>query len=135
MSVGARKYTEDSTLLELVTKHIMAFAVSSLYSMSDAVPAIQAVLLLCLWPLPVNTTVKDPSHALAGAAMQLAVQNGLHVYGHEQDFYRENVKCKDTNKLFRARLWVHCATVFQRLVVFQVDRVATDLGVMQVLLL
>ena len=46
--------------------------------------------------------------------MQLAVQNGLHVYGHEQDFHRENVKPKDEDKLLRARLWVQCTIVFQR---------------------
>ncbi|KAF2233648.1 hypothetical protein EV356DRAFT_200261 [Viridothelium virens] len=113
VSVGARKYSEDPLLLEVVTKYVMDVAVLSLYSMSNALPAIQAVLLLCLWPLPVNTTVKDPSHALAGAAMQLAVQNGLHIYGHQQDFYRENVECRYADKKFRALLWIHCVTVFQ----------------------
>ncbi|KAL9094240.1 MAG: hypothetical protein Q9165_003380 [Trypethelium subeluteriae] len=107
VSVGARKYSEDPLLLEVVTRYVMDVAVLSLYSMSNALPAIQAVLLLCLWPLPVNTTVKDPSHALAGAAMQLAVQNGLHVYGHQQDFYRENVECRYADKKFRALLWIH----------------------------
>jgi transcriptional regulatory protein LEU3 len=92
----------------------MDFALPSLYSISNPIPAIEAVLLLCLWPLPINTMYKDPSHALAGAAMQLAVQNGLHIFGHEQDFIRTRVCSPDSGKVFRAQLWMHCVTVFQR---------------------
>ena len=92
----------------------MEIALPSLYSISRPIPAIQAVLILCLWPLPISTMWKDPSHALIGAAVQLAVQNGLHVVGHEQDFARTLSKSTESERLGRARLWIHCLIVFQR---------------------
>ena len=111
---GARKYTKDPTIMERVARRIMNLALSSIYSISQPILAIQAVLLLCLWPLPISTMYKDPSHALAGAAMQLAIQQGLHVFGHEQDFARTQLWFADSDKIFRARLWINCLIVFQR---------------------
>ncbi|KAI9706999.1 MAG: hypothetical protein M1820_004587 [Bogoriella megaspora] len=122
VSVGARRLEDNPGLLEQVTGHIIGLAVSSLYSMSNPIPAIIAVLLLCMWPLPVNTTTKDTSHALAGAAMQLALQHGLHIFGHDQDFYREPPNCRSNDKIWRARLWILCVTVVQRI---QTDAIAT----------
>jgi transcriptional regulatory protein LEU3 len=113
VSVGARKYQQDPHLLDFIGSRIVDLAVSSIYSMTNATPAIAAVLLLCLWPIPINTTYKDPSHALAGAAMQLALQNGLHIWGHEEDFYRDQESCAYEGEVFRARLWAQCTVTVQ----------------------
>ena len=113
VGTGARRH-RDLVLLERVAKHIMDIALPSLYSISQPIPAIQAVLILCLWPLPISTMWKDPSHALIGAAVQLAVQNGLHMVGHEQDFARTLSKSTRSEILGRARLWIHCLIIFQR---------------------
>jgi hypothetical protein len=85
-----------------------------LLQIHDPIPTIQAILILCLWPLPVDSMWKDPSHALAGAAMQLAVQNGLHKVKHEQDFRKTRVHMNGHTTVFRARLWLHCVILFQR---------------------
>ena len=113
VGTGARRH-RDPVLLERVGKHIMEIALPSLYSISKPIPAIQAVLVLCLWPLPISTVLKDPSHALIGAAVQLAVQNGLHMVGYEQDFARTLSKSTESERLSRARLWIHCLIIFQR---------------------
>ena len=113
VGTGARRH-RDPVLLERVAKHIMEIALPSLYSISRPIPAIQAVLVLCLWPLPISTMWKDPSHALIGAAAQLAVQNGLHMVGHEQDFARTISQSTKSERLSRARLWIHCLMIFQR---------------------
>ncbi|KAJ9629054.1 hypothetical protein H2204_008994 [Knufia peltigerae] len=55
----------------------------------------------------------DSSHPLAGIAMQLAVQNGLHIFGREQDYSRQNINAADSKVSLRFRLWVHCVIVFQ----------------------
>ena len=39
-----------------------------------------------------NIRFKDPSHALARAALQLAVQNGLHMLWQEVEFARKPMK-------------------------------------------
>ena len=130
---GARKYSSDPTILEQLAKPVIELAFSSMASMKQTVLAIQAALILCSWPTPASTVYKDPSHALAGAALQLALQNGLHAGCHERDFARRPIHRQripkspigspnDPQKLafdpdiaFRACLWIHCLITFQRL--------------------
>lgn len=123
---GARGYSGDPTLYERIVRQVSQMALESLFSMTNLIPTIEAVLILCLWPTPVSTMFKDPSHALAGTAMQLAILNGLHVFGHEQDFVRQSIECVNSEVCLRFRLWVHCVTIFQRLVTFKLIRVATN---------
>ena len=77
---------------------------------------IEAMLILCLWPLPMETMWKDPSHVFAAAANALAVQNGLHVAGHEQDFRRTQMSSSRKECVLRAHLWLHCLVNSQRFV-------------------
>lgn len=116
IATGARSYPDDPIVFERVIRQILRIALGSLFSMANPVPTIQAVLVLCLWPAPINTMFKDPSHALAGAAMQLAVGIGLHVFGNEQDFVRQNIDANDSETSLRFRLWIHCVMIFQRLI-------------------
>ncbi len=112
--VGARKYSKDPTLVESLIKPVTALARQSLFDPDHAIPTIQAALIFCLWPLPINTVVIDQSHAIAGAAMQLAIQKGLPYASRKQDFVRVALKQSEVDKLLRARLWAHCVVVFQR---------------------
>lgn len=43
------------------------------------VEAIQAIILLCQWPLPVDRQWKDPSWTFCGLAVNAALQEGLHL--------------------------------------------------------
>ena len=112
---GARKYAEDPTVLERVAQRIMEIARTALFSIQNPIPALQAALILCLWPAPIDTMWKDPSHVVSGTALQLAVQNGLHSMGREQDFRRVNVGSNSKSTL-RAQLWIHCVVISQRFV-------------------
>lgn len=110
---GARHFP-DMKFLHSVSDKVRVLTGSNLLQIQDPIPAIQACLILCLWPLPVDTMWKDPSHALAGAAMQLAIQNGLHEFRHEQDFRRTQICSNDRIRVFRVQLWLYCVIVFQR---------------------
>ena len=114
VATGARRYTEDPILFERVVRQILQIALTSLFSLSNSIPTIEAVLILCSWPMPVNTMFKDATHALAGVAMQLAVQNGLHIFGREQDFVRQSIDEARSEVALRFRLWIHCVIIFQR---------------------
>ena len=114
VATGARRYPEDPILFERVVRQILQVALASLFSLSNSIPSIEAVLILCSWPIPVNTMFKDPTHALAGVAMQLAVQNGLHFFGREQDFVRQSIDEARSKVALRFRLWIHCVIIFQR---------------------
>ena len=112
---GARKYAEDPTVLERVAQRIMEIARTALFTIQNPIPAIQAALILCLWSAPIDTMWKDPSHVVSGTALQLAVQNGLHSMGREQDFRRVNVS-NNSKSTLRGQLWVHCVVISQRFV-------------------
>ncbi|EXK48048.1 hypothetical protein FOMG_01189 [Fusarium oxysporum f. sp. melonis 26406] len=58
---------------------------------------------------------KTPSHVYAGTAHSLAVQNGLFVNGHEQDFARTHTSLSKEIRDIRAHLWLNCCLVFQAL--------------------
>ena len=110
---GARRFANSDFFRESVSK-VRSLTGSSLLQIQDPIPTIQAILILCMWPLPVDTMWKDPSHALAGAAYQLAVQNGLHIYRNEQDFRRIQIQEDHPSRVFRLHLWLHCVIIFQR---------------------
>ena len=114
VTTGARRYAEDPILFERVVRQILQIALASLFSLSNSIQTIEAVLILCLWPIPINSMFKDSTHSLAGVAMQLALQNGLHILGREQDFVRQSIDEARSEVALRFRLWVHCVIIFQR---------------------
>jgi hypothetical protein len=135
---GSRKYRRDPTIFDRLSKPIIDLATSSLCFNPRPVATIQAILILCHWPVPLMILLRDPFHALAGAALGLALQNGLHLIGKESDFAskqsRPNVTLgsetvrvsvsegqRDTVAVpdeisFRTRLWIHSVIAFQRYV-------------------
>jgi hypothetical protein len=115
VSTGARKYKCDPTLLESLQNPVAKLVQHSLLSFDHAIANIQAAIILCLWPLPMETLFGDPSHAIAGAGMQLAIQIGLPNYKSRQDFSRTATQHSADDEDFRNRLWVYCTIVFQRL--------------------
>ncbi|RFU34161.1 hypothetical protein B7463_g2163, partial [Scytalidium lignicola] len=111
---GARRFHDVGYFQQAASK-VRELVTASILQIQDPIQTIQAILILCLWPLPVDTMWKDPSHTMAGAAMQLAIQNGLHKFRHEQDFSRTQINSNDRNtRPFRVYLWIHCVIHFQR---------------------
>ncbi|KAH8885394.1 hypothetical protein GQ53DRAFT_751127 [Thozetella sp. PMI_491] len=106
--IGSRRYARDPTLLGRLASHINSMALLSLHSRANPIQTIQGLLLLCVWPIPMNTMHKDVSHVLSGAAMHLATQIGLHVVGTGQDFARTKLESNHSQKVFRSQLWVQC---------------------------
>jgi transcriptional regulatory protein LEU3 len=112
--VGCRKYPGDRTIADFLSTRITSTALAALSSRSTILQSIQGLLLLCTWPVPVTTMSKDLTHFLSGAAMNLAMEIGLHTYGIGQDFSRVRLVRDDKEKDFRANLWLHCAIICQR---------------------
>ncbi|KAK7757120.1 hypothetical protein SLS62_000667 [Diatrype stigma] len=109
--IGSRKYSQDPTLLHRLSSCINTKALLALESRAAPIQTIQGLLLLCLWPVPINTAQKDLSSVLSGAAMALAMQIGLHVAGVGQEFARAKLVSTRSQKLFRAQLWMHCIMI------------------------
>lgn len=130
--VGSRGYAKDPTLYGRLGDPVLELMFRSLIRPQHALPVIQAAVILCTWPLPVDLVYREPSEALAGAAMSLAMQNGLHMYSREQDFVVRSLKnttkpayydlsgvktIRDEVVSFRTRIWAFCTIAFQEYVV------------------
>jgi len=85
-----------------------------LSSRNAPIQKIQGLLILCSWPVPINTMSKDITNILSGAALHLAMQIGLHILGVGQDFERTKLNPDENEKTFRARLWLQCLKACQR---------------------
>lgn len=112
IATGSRHLEHESRLYRLAAQEVRG-AFQPLLNVTNPVPVIQGSLILCLWPLPVDTMWKDPSHVFAGAAHSLAVQNGLSVTGHEQDFARTRSSSTKEMRDLRVHLWLNCCLTFQ----------------------
>ena len=110
--VGSRRYCADPTLLGFLSPRMNLMALQALESRVSPIQTIQGILLLCLWPVPVNTRFRDFSHVLSGAVIHLATQIGVHVMGNGQDFSRYKLAPEARNlSVFRAQLWKYCLIV------------------------
>lgn len=67
---------------------------------------IQALLLLCSWPLPFERQADDPSWLRCGMATHLALQNGFHRPGFVQEFKREKLSKDELRG--RTVTWLAC---------------------------
>lgn len=129
---GARRYMRNPIVYQRLSERMNELVFSSLSCNTGMTSVLQALLIICSWPMPRRTPYGDPSQALAGAGMYMAIQNGLHISCREEDFAIQPTKrpqssmrrCKnqkyhsmrplDSEASFRARLWVNCLIVFQR---------------------
>ncbi|KAK3076144.1 hypothetical protein LTS18_013810, partial [Coniosporium uncinatum] len=74
---------------------------------------VQALCLLCTWPLPTNSTSTDPTFMFCGLMMKIAMQIGLHRPSHAQDFARSHLQLRDEDIKDRLRTWTACNIVSQ----------------------
>ena len=114
VTLGSRKYSQDPTVFHQLSHRMINLVFQSLKSRQSPIQTVQALVLLCAWPLPVKHLLNDKIHTLAGACMQLALQIGLHVSGVGQDFARERVQAQVSEQNYRALLWRYCTIVCQR---------------------
>lgn len=121
MITGARRYLDDPTILGQLTGRVMNLALLSLSSHDSPLQTVIGLLILCNWTFPIDTVVKDLSHVFGGAAMQIAIQNGLHVSGNGQDFARTCLWPNARECAFRSRLWAFCLVTCQRSVFREFD--------------
>jgi transcriptional regulatory protein LEU3 len=89
-------------------------ALLAVESRARPMETIKGLLLLCLWPVPVNTMHKDVSVVLSGAAIHVAMQIGLHITGRAHDFARTKLERSQLQKIDRTNLWIHCLIVYHR---------------------
>jgi transcriptional regulatory protein LEU3 len=118
VAIGSRKYIKDPTLILMLGPKVIELAQQAILTREGVLTTIQALVCLCSWPMPFGTLNNDITPMLTGAMLQLAMSIGLHVFGVGQDFSRTKLPCDRWQQIQRARLWVLCLTVSQKLVPF-----------------
>ena len=101
-------------MLSLLAPRVTQLTQLAVFSRQSSISTIQALILLCVWPMPIDRLHKDITPVLAGATLHLAMTIGLHIYGNGQDFSRTNLNHDDGQKTLRAMMWVSCLMVCQR---------------------
>ena len=114
VAIGSRRYARDPTLISMIAPGVNSFAKTAAFSRDRALHTIQALLLLCTWPMPFETLSNDITPMLSGVMLQHAVSCGLHIFGVGQDFSRTKLTKDRAQMYFRARLWALCIVVCQR---------------------
>jgi hypothetical protein len=112
--IGARRYPKNPTLMSSLAPEVMTLAKDSVFSREGAVFTIVSIILLATWPIPFETMWRDESPMLLGAAFQLAMSIGLHVFGVGQDFSRIKLSQDRAEMEFRARVWTLLVITYQR---------------------
>ena len=112
VAIGSRKYPDDPTVLSLLAPRLLKLVREAVFSRD--LPTIQAFLLLCVWPIPVDTLDNDISPVLIGVILQLALNVGLHLHGDGQDFSRITLNPDSHEEIFRSKLWMSCVITVQR---------------------
>ena len=115
---GSRRYDLDPTLLDRLASKVTQLAANSLVQVSSYFTTITGLMILSAWPLPMKTMFDDPTSTYCGAAMQLALQNGLHLFSRKQDssptssrdFIPHN-KISRAHDVSRLRLWAYLELV------------------------
>jgi transcriptional regulatory protein LEU3 len=104
---GSRRYELDPTILTRVSPSVKQLALKAQSQVTSYFATICGLLILCTWPLPMNTTWEDPSPMYSGAAMQLALQHGLHMCAKQHASARPTTSRNIHQEAFLARVWAY----------------------------
>jgi hypothetical protein len=77
---------------------------------------IQALLLLCCWPLPFGPKSADPSQSYSGLATSSALEIGLHRYKFPSDFTYDEPYDED-RAFMQKKTWLACFIISQQYVI------------------
>ncbi|TPX08423.1 uncharacterized protein E0L32_010153 [Thyridium curvatum] len=113
ISVAARRYAADPTLLESLSQPLSRLLWSTIGEVPGTHFVVKALCLLCTWPLPTSTSTSDPTHILCGVLMKVATGIGLHRPSHINDFTRIAVELNKDQLHDRVVTWAVCNIVGQ----------------------
>lgn len=114
VAIGSRRYAKDPTLVIALAPRMTELVEKNILATENVLSTIQALLLLCAWPIPFDSLSHDCSSTIAGAVLGLAMSVGLHVLGVGQDFARKKLIDDPESKQLRAKLWSICIATCQR---------------------
>ena len=116
IAVSCRFHPKRSELYEKITVRYEATLYPQLFLGPPSVKKVHAILLLCLWPFPVASQQNDATHVLAGAAVNTAMQLGLHRANVQADYFEGLTPMVASESSIRDSTWLACVQATTRYV-------------------
>jgi len=118
VAIGSRRYSKNPVLISSLAPGVKALAREGIFTrdapISTVASTIISAILLATWPIPFDTLWREETPILLGAAFQLGLSIGLHVYGVGQDFSRIKLAQDKAQMDYRARVWTVLLYTYQR---------------------
>lgn len=129
--ITARRHPSNPELLLSLVTPYQKLLWATISSMPVRYLLVKALVLLCIWPLPLTREQNgvnhksaeglglsevDPTFMLSGIMMQVALQNGLHRASYVQDFIKQTRGMNQAEVEDRIISWAQCNVVAQRFV-------------------
>ena len=108
VSVASRRFEEDPTLLEMLSRSVIELVWASLSVLPHTRFIVQAIVLLCMWPFPTSSMWTDSSFMFISVAKSAALQMGLHRPENIQDFSRTKYRLSPDGVQEATRIWSAC---------------------------
>lgn len=112
--IASRRSSHEPTLLASLSGPYSKLLWATLSEQPQAYHVVKALALICMWPLPINSSSVDPTFMISGGMMQIALQNGLHRPSHAQDFGKYFKDVNEQEAKDRAITWAFCNIAFQK---------------------
>ncbi|KAL2443695.1 hypothetical protein ABEF95_010702 [Exophiala dermatitidis] len=97
---------EHQALYSTIAETVAAMAYDTVQPAAASFQAMQALLLLCQWPLPFGKS-QDPSHSFVALATNIGLRMGLHRPRHAGDFAADASNDPET-EILRRKTWAVC---------------------------
>ncbi|KAI9740821.1 MAG: hypothetical protein M1818_004426 [Claussenomyces sp. TS43310] len=111
--IASRRSPHEPTLMGTLSTAYNKLLWASISEMPQAYHVVKALCLICMWPLPINSSSIDPTFMISGIMMQIALQTGLHRPSHAQDFGKYVKEVNESEIRDRALTWAACNIIFQ----------------------
>lgn len=108
ISIAARRYEADPTLITSICGPCTKLLWSTLSALPHNRYIIQGIVLICMWPFPVNSMWQDPSYMLITTVKAAAMQIGIHRPENVQDFLRKKTKLSAQEFQDAIKTWAGC---------------------------
>lgn len=111
--IAARDHPTRQTYFSLLEKPFLRLLSEQLFRSIRSIYTIQALLLLCTWPLPVTTQPEDPSWEYCGMAVAAATKMNL-CKADTRKLPEVSVSSSTDDTTLRLKTWLGCFLVSTR---------------------
>ena len=123
---SARMHALYGNLYQELVPHVRALIPTKMLEVPHTLALLHAILIMCTWPLPVQSQWEDPTWMMSGLAINMAMTMGIHKPGHAHEYGRAMAQVQGstyTRNVTWFGMFLHCHLV--RMILG--ERITTDM--------